>query len=394
MPTSEIDNKKITRERDIIVDFIPAVLKKTKSEGYLIEYHYKDKITNKLVRKRYYLNRVVNAYQKKSDGVNHARRIVHELNEKLKNGWTPIFETENQRLYTPILQLRDIYLNNKKRGLRADTMRSYTSMTNLFNEWIEGSNRSGKVTGNFLRYDAICYMDYVYDKGFSNRTYNNTLKGMRAFFSWAVEHCYCKENPFANIKMKTKEAKKRILIDEKSRKKISEYLRVKNPQFLIVCQLGYNSAMRPKEIANIQIKDIRLNDRYIIVREDNAKNGKARCATITAEVIEYLRPLIENLPDNHFLFGMNKDLLPDDKRCALSKFRKLWDDMRTKLNLPQEMQLYSLRDTGMIDLLHAGVDELSVQKHYDHSNLSIQAIYTNHHDPNLNERIFMNAPKF
>lgn len=394
MPTSEIDNKKITRERDIIVDFIPAVLKKTKSEGYLIEYHFKDKITNKLVRKRYYLNRIVNAYQKKSDGINHARRIVHELNEKLKNGWTPIFETENQRLYTPILQLRDIYLNNKKRDLRADTMRSYTSMTNLFNEWIEGSNRSGKVTGNFLRYDAICYMDYVYDKGFSNRTYNNTLKGMRAFFSWAVEHCYCKENPFANIKMKTKEAKKRILIDEKSRKKISEYLKVKNPQFLIVCQLVYNSAMRPKEIANIQIKDIRLNDRYIIVREDNAKNGKARCATITADVIEYLRPLIENLPDNHFLFGMNKDLLPDAKRCALSKFRKLWDDMRTKLKLPQEMQLYSLRDTGMIDLLHAGVDELSVQHHYDHSNLSIQAIYTNHHDPNLNERIFMNAPKF
>lgn len=394
MPTSEIDNKKITRERDIIVDFIPAVLKKTKSEGYLIEYHFKDKITNKLVRKRYYLNRIVNAYQKKSDGINHARRIVHELNEKLKNGWTPFFETENQRLYTPILDLREIYLNNKKRDLRADTMRSYTSMTNLFNEWIEGSNRSEKVTGNFLRYDAICYMDYVYDKGFSNRTYNNTLKGMRAFFSWAVEHCYCKENPFANIKMKTKEAKKRILIDEKSRKKISEYLRVKNPQFLIVCQLVYNSAMRPKEIANIQIKDIRLNDRYIIVREDNAKNGKARCATITADVIEYLRPLIENLPDNHFLFGMNKDLLPDDKRCALSKFRKMWDDMRTKLNLPQQMQLYSLRDTGMIDLLHAGVDELSVQKHYDHSNLSIQAIYTNHHDPNLNERIFMNAPKF
>lgn len=394
MPISEIDNSTTKRDRNVIIDFIPAVLKKTPSEGYLVEYHFKDKITNKLVRKRYYLNRIVNAYKKKSDGLNHARRIVHELNEKLKNGWTPIFETENQRLYTPILQLRDIYLNNKKRDLRADTMRSYTSMTNLFNEWIEGSNRSGKVTGNFLRYDAICYMDYVYDKGFSNRTYNNTLKGMRAFFSWAVEHCYCKENPFANIKMKTKESKKRILIDEKSRKKISEYLKVKNPQFLIVCQLVYNSAMRPKEIANIQIKDIRLKDRYIIVREDNAKNGKARCATITADVIEYLRPLTENLPDNHFLFGMNKDLLPDAKRCALSKFRKLWDDMRTKLNLPQEMQLYSLRDTGMIDLLHAGVDELSVQHHYDHSNLSIQAIYTNHHDPNLNERIFTNAPKF
>ena len=394
MPTRQHPDLDTRIERNTIVDFIPAVLKNTKSEGYLIEYHFRDKITNKLVRKRYYLNRVVNAYRKKSDGVNHARRIVHELNEKLKNGWTPFFETENQRLYTPILDLREIYLNNKKRDLRADTMRSYTSMTNMFNEWIEGCNRSGKVTGNFLKYDAVCYMDYVYSKGYSNRTYNNTLKGMRAFFSWAVEHCYCKENPFANIKTKTKEAKRRILIDEESRKKISEYLKVKCPQFLIVCQLVYNSAMRPKEIANIQISDVKLDGRYIVVTEDNAKNKKARCATITADVIEYLRPLIKNKPGDYFLFGMNKDLLPDDKRCALSKFRKLWDDMRTKLKLPQEMQLYSLRDTGMIDLLHAGVDELSVQKHYDHSDLSIQAIYTNHHDPNLNERIFKNAPKF
>ena len=101
-----------------------------------------------------------------------------------------------------------------------------------------------------------------------------------------------------------------------------------------------------------------------------------------------------DLPNDYYLFGMNKELKPAAKRCALSKFRKMWDDMRTILRLPQEMQLYSLRDTGMIDLLHAGVDELSVQKHYDHSDLSIQAIYTNHHDPNLNERIFTNAPKF
>ena len=83
MPTRQHPDLDTRIERNTIVDFIPAVLKNTKSEGYLIEYHYRDKITNKLVRKRYYLNRVVNAYRKKSDGVKHARRIAHELNEKL-----------------------------------------------------------------------------------------------------------------------------------------------------------------------------------------------------------------------------------------------------------------------------------------------------------------------
>lgn len=394
MPTRKIQTPAQQKQKNILVDFIPAVLKCTKSEGYHVEYHYLDKITGKLMRKRFYLNRIVKAYTKRSEGINHARRIVHELNCKLQHGWTPFFETEDQRLYTPLLQLRELYLANKQRDVRDATFTSYSSMTKMFNEWVEGCNRSGKVTGNFLKYDAVCYMDYVYSKGYSNRTYNNTLKGMRAFFSWAVEHCYCKENPFATIKTKAKETKKRILIDGKSRKKITEYLKSNNPQFLIVCQLVYNSAMRPKEIANIQVGNIKLDNRYIVVTQDNAKNKKSRCATITADVIEYLRPLITNLPNDYYLFGMNKDLMPDAKRCALSKFRKLWDDMRTKLKLPQEMQLYSLRDTGMIDLLHAGVDELSVQHHFDHSDLSIQAIYTNHYDPNLNERIFKNAPKF
>lgn len=393
MPKSQI-HKNDQQKKNILIDFIPAVLKCTKSEGYLVEYHYQDKITGKLLRKRFYINRVVKSYTKKSDGLAHARRIVHELNCKLQNGWTPFFETEDQRLYTPLLQLRELYLSNKKRDVRDATFTSYSSMTRMFNEWVEGSNRTGKVTGNFLKYDAVCYMDFVFSKGGSNRTYNNTLKAMRAFFSWAVEHCYAKENPFANIKTKTKEAKKRILIDEKSRKKIVSYLKDEKPQFLIVCKLVYNSAMRPKEIANIQIRDVKLDGRYIVVRENNAKNGKARCATITADVIEYLRPIIEKLPEHYYLFGMNKDIIPDSTRCALSRFRKIWDNMRKKIDLPQEMQLYSLRDTGMVDLLHSGVDELSVQHHFDHSDLSIQAIYTNHFDPNLNERIFKNAPKF
>ena len=58
------------------------------------------------------------------------------------------------------------------------------------------------------------------------------------------------------------------------------------------------------------------------------------------------------------------------------------------------MQLYSYRDTGMVDLFHAGVDELSIQQHFDHSSLAMEAIYTKHFDPKLNERIYQNAPEF
>lgn len=72
MPTRKIQTPAQQKQKNILVDFIPAVLKCTKSEGYHVEYHYLDKITGKLIRKRFYLNRIVKAYTKKSDGINHA----------------------------------------------------------------------------------------------------------------------------------------------------------------------------------------------------------------------------------------------------------------------------------------------------------------------------------
>jgi site-specific recombinase XerD len=68
--------------------------------------------------------------------------------------------------------------------------------------------------------------------------------------------------------------------------------------------------------------------------------------------------------------------------------------MRKDLNLPQEMQLYSLRDTGLVDLLHAGIDPLTVRQHADHSSLAMQDIYTSHYDPDLNRKIYESGVKF
>ncbi len=44
---SKRKNDKLERqEKNTLIDFLPVVLKNTKSEGYLVEYHYRDKILN------------------------------------------------------------------------------------------------------------------------------------------------------------------------------------------------------------------------------------------------------------------------------------------------------------------------------------------------------------
>ena len=87
-------------------------------------------------------------------------------------------------------------------------------------------------------------MDYIYmERGVAARACNNQLKMERALFSWAVQKCYCKENPFELIKTKKQEEKKRVLIPIDTRKKIREYLEQHNPNFLIVLELVFKYCM-------------------------------------------------------------------------------------------------------------------------------------------------------
>lgn len=147
------------------------------------------------------------------------------------------------------------FLDAKKRDLTENTMRSYESFCNGLKKWIILKHPDLR-SNQFTKRLAVEYMDYVLegnnatkngkarkheDGTVSNRTYNNNLKQGRALFSWAVEKCYCEENPFEKIKTKREEKKTRVIIPEAWRKKIREYFEKTNPQYLIICELVHTS---------------------------------------------------------------------------------------------------------------------------------------------------------
>lgn len=379
-----------------IKTFLPAILKESLSMGFFAEYYVYDSVNDSMIRKRTRLTSVVKRYRTVRERRLAAQELVEEINRKLSGGWSPLHQTEDSRLYTPIGELCKKFVAAKEReGIRPTTLTNYKSYTGLFLRWCEDTGRAKKCSGTFLRVDAVQYMDSLLDRGNGNRSYNNTMKALRCFWQWSLEHCYCKENPFAGLKLLPKTQKKRILVDAKTRQRVADYFRREKPQMLLVCQLVYSSAIRPKEISNIQIKHIDLDRHHILIEADNAKNGKARCATITRDIEDYIRPLLAKYPNkDYYLFGTGKQMVPSVSQARKNYFTKCWDKMRRELMLPEEMQLYSLRDTGLVDLLHAGVDQLSVQHHADHSSLAIQNIYTDHFDSGLNEKIYKNAPSF
>ena len=379
-------------------NYLPAVLK-TNQSGWIIEYYVENPQTQLLARKKIKLQRLLTRYSSKTEAKKHINNIIVALNMKLSTGWNPYFVGEDSRLYTPLKDVVEKYKEEIKRNTRLDTYRSYASFVSIFQEWIE--KQSPNIYSSMVTHALVAkFMDYVYNErkgrstdNMSNRTYNNYIKNGSAFFSWMVDKCYCKENHFTKIKSKKKENKTRILIPEETRKRITKHLLTKNPNYLLMLKLIYNSLIRPKEIRNLLVSNISLAKGQITVPRDIAKNGKERIVPMTPDLIEdFARLNLQSYTSNCYVFGEN--FKPSKTKLTDFNMHKYWAKMRTELQLPKEMQQYSLRDSGIFEMLKKGIDPLSVKQLADHHSLEMTTIYSNHADPHLQEIIVNNAPKF
>ncbi len=402
MSTSQL-NYTQGRIINIAFGYAPAVLKEYRS-GWRIEYYVTNPITGELVRRQEKVQHYVNRLGKQQARA-YLRNAVFQLNLKLSQGWSPFFVQEDTRLYEKLSCVAEKFLKEKTKDLRAGTMRSYKSGV----EWLVGWSAKMHPTitaGTFSHNIAVRYMDYIADEGVANTTYNNRLKVMRAFFNWCVEKCYAKENPFDKIKTKRKELKKRILVPADVRAEITAQLeKEKNVGTQLLINLVYQSLLRPKEVAEIKVKDVFLEEKYIRVPAEVAKNRKERKATLSDSSIEMLKVLkVAEMPADFFVLGGNntgrqhtdklQQLTPHKEKAANTRYRKEWDSLRKKVKFPQEMQLYSLRDTGITDMLKSGIDDLTVMQHADHHSLEMTSRYAKHIDTGLVQKMNKLLPDF
>ena len=389
MPKS--NTQKNLPEKNVgFVDYIPATLKHN-AHGWSIEYHAIDPTTGRLKRHAVKLNRLRNNYTNSTDFRQHVNRICIQINGQLAGGWTPWGEERNARMLMPVRMVADIYIKEKEAELRPDTMRSYKSFRKVFTDWIE-TECPGMAIGAVNRLVAVRFMDHLFDGGLHGRSYNNRLKQGRSFFSWCVEKCYAKENPFATIKAKKEDPKKRIPVPKDARALINNWLYGRSPGQKVLFLLVFDSLVRPMEAWRLKIENVHLEDGYIYIGETISKTHFSRIATLTQPAVELLREMIQGHGPGEYLFG--PQYTPAKKQIRYQNFREDWAKMRKELHLPKEMQLYSLRDTGINEMLKTGLDPLTVMQHADHHDLSMTTRYANHTDPRLVETIRDKAPGF
>ena len=291
-----------------------------------------------------------------------------------------------------LAEVTHIFLKDKEKEVRKTTMASYNSICKMLREWVNKYYPAMKIS-TFNRQLAVEFLDDMSEKNLSARTYNNLLKLGTVFFKWAKEKCYTNETPFDGLKRKRAMEKDRTIIKPEDQQRIDKWFADNRPEMQIVCRLVYTSLLRPIEITRVQVKQLDFLNHCIVMPGEKTKNWEKREGRMDAELEAMLLKHIQGASPEDYLFSV-KHLKCGAEAISPKRFSKIWDKMRDALGLPEEYQLYSLKDTAINSMLKAGVDDLSVMQAAGHKDLSMTTIYANHHDDKLIDNLNRRAPKF
>ena len=352
--------------------YTPPILKKTASRGEHIEYYVYNPVTMKMERQRIRLEKLSHQFKNRSQYKQMVMQLMMNLTGKLAGGWTPYGENQNVAEYTPINKAIEAYIADKSRDLRKASMVSYISVAKIFVEWLITQNIHEMASHLLNQRTCQRFMDELRDRPkFNNNTYNTYLKKYRACFAWMVDRGYCKENPFEKIKTLKKQEKIRQLIPVDARETVINHVRTsKHPNYEIVMHLIFTSLIRPSEIERLQVRDVDLKNKCIHIPANKAKTHKDRDAALSDTCIALLIPLLSKpgiLP-TWYLINSNYECGPEP--CYHGMFKKHWMKIRKDCGLPDEMQLYSLKDSGITEMLEAGVSINQVKEAAGHADIS------------------------
>ena len=361
------------------LDYVPAKL----SQGieWCIYFYVTDPATGKLRRIRMKINRIKN----KRERLRIARQMINALNERLALGWNPLVEKVAPKSEADISEAFDAFLQTKKKTAEENSYRNYASFIGTMRKWMTSRSKCrGKFpVMSFTHQMALEFMRDIEDNGnISAQTYNNYLRFFIILFNWVKDKGYVPENPFEGIKRKSKRLvkKKRRMMTDEELAALTDFLRRNNTNYLALCLCCYCCFMRPKEIALLRCEDIDLKKQTIHIRSEIAKNDNDSYRTIPDDMLPYLKAIDLSDP-KAYVFSDTPDYTfrPGRKKALTQHIARYWSDViRPACGFPMEIQFYSLKDTGITNMLGSGVPVSFVKQQADHHSLAMTTIYLGH----------------
>ncbi|WP_392420147.1 tyrosine-type recombinase/integrase [Capnocytophaga canis] len=365
-----MSNFKYQNSRSHIVGFKPAELRI--GTDWLIVFYAQNPHTGKLQRFR---NRVPK-HSNKKERQKFAQKMVETINEKLYSGWSPFLENSDKNELKTIVYCLDFFEKNlekeEKDGVkRPATANNWKVFITLFKKYLSENQKNITFISQIDIRICSHFLDYMYlRKNNSARTHNTRLKQLKSLFNFFISKGFISDNPVKNIKLKSTNEKKRVVLNDKEKRQLQQ-LKADDFHFFVFCMTTYYCFIRPAELQQLKVSDVDLQNGFIAVSAEISKNRKTENVTIPNVFLEDLKKHIGIANKDYFLFG--DKFAPSTKKHKQINYH--WNKVKQKYNFRKEVQFYSLKDTGITDLLNSGIPAVKVQTQARHSDLKITENY-------------------
>ncbi|MBO5537602.1 MAG: site-specific integrase [Prevotella sp.] len=337
-----------------------------------------DPISGKMKRKKIMLGHIKGKRAQRR----YAEDVIRRLTEKLFQGWNPWVEMSAPKEYAELTDVFDkykayLFKMTEDGDMREETLTSYMSYMKIFSRWVEDERLTYIFQIDRMRISS--FLDYVFiDRGCSLQTRNNYLSWLKVFSAWLLSHGFLTQNPCEGIRLtqRRNKSKNRTVIPKEDLMRLQRFLYETNKHYLLACCMLYYMFVRPHELISIRIRDIAVSGPTLFLHGENTKNGNDAVLTIPKRVLELMIELgVLSRPVDEFLFS--RDFMPGREKRSEKMFRDYWLSKVSKsLGFPPEYKFYSLKDSGITNMLRSKIDVLTVRDQARHSSISITDMYT------------------
>jgi integrase len=273
-------------------------------------------------------------------------------------------ERDKPKSNKDLIHLFEVWVKNYKQ-MNCEVHTNYNSTRNMLKKW-------GEITQENI-------VKKFNTETFCSKTYNRRLTILKNFINWLIEQNVWAFNPLLSVNNKknkiiknpdrtpfTEEEIHKILTAFKLNTACSSHSNFKHSHYYPFIYFIFKTGCRPSEAVGLRVSSIDLKNEIITIKEvlartikytsslhrvrKETKNGKIRTLPLTQDLVDILKPLIDNKLADDLVFHSPKGKSIDDKNFQSRIFRQIL----IRLEIPHRV-LYACRHTFGSRCIDAGL---------------------------------------
>ncbi len=358
------------------------------SKTWYVYFYFTDQLTGQKKQFRYKFG--INQLKTKREREREAGGIITALHLKLTEGWNPItdkVDKDDHQDVTISQALNDI-LSIKKAFITPRSFKTYSDQLNLFYKWLQIRKFDKLFVQNFTNFYARQYFDWLLrDKKYCGKTHNGHLNTLRSFFNSLHDRQIISISPIAGIKKLPEEQGKNTTYSMDEEKRITDHLLKNDYRFYFATRFVKYCFFRRSELAKLQVKHIKWENKTIVVPSESAKSRIQDSVTISKSLEKIIEKMgILELDPDMYVFG--KNFVPAVKKlCRVDDFSDRQREINRELKIKPECTFYSWKHTGVVELYNIVKDPYVVMRQCRHSDIKITMIYLRSMGCGVNEQV-------